>query len=122
MYINTNKVYGNSEWFDLFPEAKVTHLERVNSDHCHLLLQCLYRNRGNESGAKWHSRFHFESAWAEEERCSEIVTETWGEGGSSTTARELNLKMAKCGVALQRWNKVKKKVLNMRLNAYLQKK
>uniref|UniRef100_A0A803PC75 Endonuclease/exonuclease/phosphatase domain-containing protein n=1 Tax=Cannabis sativa TaxID=3483 RepID=A0A803PC75_CANSA len=91
-----DRVCGNPEWFILFPEAKVTQLDRVNSDHCPILLQCLLRNHGNDYGARWHSRFHFESAWAEKESCSEIITKTWGEGGSSTTTRDLKIKLAKC--------------------------
>uniref|UniRef100_A0A803NSJ4 Reverse transcriptase n=1 Tax=Cannabis sativa TaxID=3483 RepID=A0A803NSJ4_CANSA len=110
-----DRVCGNSEWFHIFPAAKVFHLERVNSDHCPLLLQCLYQTNENVTGSRWHSRFHFESAWAEEEKCSQIVTENWNRGNSSTTTYELKKKLTDCGNALNHWNKAKKKEMNLKL-------
>ena len=36
--IRLDKCWANSCWKSLFPEANVTHLAQVNSDHCPLLL------------------------------------------------------------------------------------
>ncbi|XP_030478213.1 uncharacterized protein LOC115695276 [Cannabis sativa] len=73
-----DRACGNSDWFDMFPAAKVFHLERINSDHCPLLLTCAQQQLDSVKGVRWHSRFHFEHAWAEEETCVELVTKSWG--------------------------------------------
>uniref|UniRef100_A0A803Q6L7 Reverse transcriptase n=1 Tax=Cannabis sativa TaxID=3483 RepID=A0A803Q6L7_CANSA len=98
-----------------YEAAKVFHLERVNSDHCPLLLQCLYQTNEDVTDSRWHSRFHFESAWAEEEKCSQIVTENWNRRTSSTTTHELKKKLTDCGNALNQWNKAKKKEMTLKL-------
>uniref|UniRef100_A0A803PUH4 Reverse transcriptase n=1 Tax=Cannabis sativa TaxID=3483 RepID=A0A803PUH4_CANSA len=113
-----DRVCGNPEWFDLFPKAKVNHLDRVSSDHCPILLHCLFKHHENENGARWHSRFHFEHAWADEEKCTEIVTESWDKGGSCNTAMALRDKLACCGKALQKWNKSRKAEMKHRLKEY----
>uniref|UniRef100_A0A803PJR1 Reverse transcriptase zinc-binding domain-containing protein n=1 Tax=Cannabis sativa TaxID=3483 RepID=A0A803PJR1_CANSA len=41
-----------------------------------------------------------------------------GEGSRSVTAYELKQKSVKCGEALQRWNKIKKKEMNMQLKEF----
>lgn len=33
-----DRVFANSEWNELYPDAYVQHLERVHSDHCPVLL------------------------------------------------------------------------------------
>ncbi|KAF4395958.1 hypothetical protein F8388_013127 [Cannabis sativa] len=71
-----DRACGNSDWFDMFPAAKVFHLERINSDHCPLLLTCAKQQLDGVKGVRWHSRFHFEHAWVEEETCVELVTKS----------------------------------------------
>ena len=34
-----DRVFVNLEWWNLFPEARVTHLTRCHSDHCPVLLE-----------------------------------------------------------------------------------
>uniref|UniRef100_A0A803Q138 CCHC-type domain-containing protein n=1 Tax=Cannabis sativa TaxID=3483 RepID=A0A803Q138_CANSA len=109
---------GNSDWFDMFPDAKVFHLERINSDHCPLLLTCAKQKLDGVEGVRWHSRFHFEHAWAEEETCLELVTQSWEAGTTSTTARELKDQLARCGAALNNWNKSRKKEMTMRIKEF----
>uniref|UniRef100_A0A803PG50 CCHC-type domain-containing protein n=1 Tax=Cannabis sativa TaxID=3483 RepID=A0A803PG50_CANSA len=113
-----DRACGNSDWFDMFPEAKVYHLERINSDHCPLLLTCAKQKLDRDAGVRWHSRFHFEHAWAEEENCLELVTQSWGAGTTSTTASELKDQLARCGAALNNWNKSRKKEMTMRTKEF----
>ncbi|KAM6574521.1 hypothetical protein CsatA_022848 [Cannabis sativa] len=113
-----DRACGNSDWFDMFPAAKVFHLERISSDHCPLLLTCAQQQLDSVKGVRWHSRFHFEHAWAEEETCVELVTKSWGAGTVSTTARELKDQLDKCGAALNNWNKARKKEMHTRIKEY----
>uniref|UniRef100_A0A803PPS5 CCHC-type domain-containing protein n=1 Tax=Cannabis sativa TaxID=3483 RepID=A0A803PPS5_CANSA len=83
-----DRVCGNEEWFDLFPATKVTHLDRINSDHCPLLLQNVKSSQGETLRNKWHSRFHFESAWANDEDCAEIIHDSWGAESANPATRE----------------------------------
>ncbi|KAF4346354.1 hypothetical protein G4B88_019311 [Cannabis sativa] len=47
-----------------------------------------------------------------------IIHDSWGAESGNGTTRELRMKLAKCGNALQNWNKMKKKELNMKLKEY----
>uniref|UniRef100_A0A803P912 Reverse transcriptase n=1 Tax=Cannabis sativa TaxID=3483 RepID=A0A803P912_CANSA len=113
-----DRACGNSDWFDMFPDAKIFHLERINSDHCPLLLTCAKQKLDGVKGVRWHSRFHFEHAWAEEETCLELVTQSWGAGTTSTTTSELKDQLARCGAALNNWNKSRKKEMTMRIKEF----
>ncbi|KAM6547686.1 hypothetical protein CsatB_019362 [Cannabis sativa] len=62
-----DRVCGISDWFDMFPFAQVRHLERTNSDHCPLLLTESDSSPMTTNKTRWRTRFHFESAWADDE-------------------------------------------------------
>ena len=53
-----DRCWTNSDWTLLFPDANVTHLPRVSSDHCPLLLKLF------ENGQRRLERpFRFEKMW-----------------------------------------------------------
>ena len=67
-----DRVWANPEWKSSFPEANVTHLARVNSDHCPLLLNSC----PNLSNASNHP-FRFQPMWLSHNDFPAIVRESW---------------------------------------------
>uniref|UniRef100_A0A803QCP7 Reverse transcriptase n=1 Tax=Cannabis sativa TaxID=3483 RepID=A0A803QCP7_CANSA len=68
-----DRVCGNSDWFEMFSHAIVKHLDCINSDHCPLLLTEKDPSSRMYHTARWKFRFHFESAWADDEEFTEII-------------------------------------------------
>ncbi|KAM6577840.1 hypothetical protein CsatB_029677 [Cannabis sativa] len=116
-----DRVCGNSNWFDMFPFAQVSHLERTNSDHCPLLLTASGSSPMTTNKIRWGTQFHFESAWADDEDCTRIVNSAWQHNNPIMTTRELKDKLGRCGEALQKWNRVKWKEMTKQLNEYADK-
>uniref|UniRef100_A0A803QMV0 Reverse transcriptase n=1 Tax=Cannabis sativa TaxID=3483 RepID=A0A803QMV0_CANSA len=113
-----DRVCGNLEWFDMFPSMKVRHLDRTNSDHCPLLLMEYDPHVKRHNTTRWRTRFHFESAWAEDEECSNIVQSVWQQDKKISNTRELQNRLGKCGQPLQQWNKSKKQEMTRHLKEY----
>ncbi|KAF4372651.1 hypothetical protein G4B88_030396 [Cannabis sativa] len=113
-----NRVCGNLEWFDMFPSMKVRHLDRTNSDHCALLLMEYDPHVQHHNKTRWRTRFHFESAWAEDNECANIVQSAWQHEKEVSNTRELQSRLGRCGQALQQWNKTKKKEMSRHLKEY----
>lgn len=63
----------NPSWNLVFPNANVTHLPRVSSDHCPLLLS-LYKNHQSRLGRP----FCFEKMWLNHLRFQQVVENAWG--------------------------------------------
>uniref|UniRef100_A0A803PLN3 Reverse transcriptase domain-containing protein n=1 Tax=Cannabis sativa TaxID=3483 RepID=A0A803PLN3_CANSA len=116
-----DRVCGNPDWFVMFPCAKVSHLDRTNSDHCPLLLTVNDSSHSTPNTVKWRSRFHYESAWAEEEECTNIVHSAWLRNEPIKHTQDLKNRLGDCGVALQKWNRRKKRYMTKQLNEYAEK-
>nr|XP_023872395.1 uncharacterized protein LOC111985008 [Quercus suber] len=69
-----DRVWANPDWKSSFPEAKVTHLARVNSDHYPLLLN-LCPNLTNASNRP----FRFQPMWLSHNDFPVIVRESWAD-------------------------------------------
>ena len=67
-----DRVWANPDWKSSFPEANVTHLARVNSDHCPVLLN-LCPNLTNTSNRP----FRFQPMWLSHNDFPAIVREFW---------------------------------------------
>ena len=67
-----DRVWANLEWKATFPEATITHLTRVNSDHCPLLLSF----SSNVSNASCRP-FRFQPMWMSHNDFPAIVRESW---------------------------------------------
>ena len=67
-----DRVWANSDWKAIFPEAMVKHLARINSDHCPLLLS-LAPNFCH-SGVR---PFRFQPMWLSREGFPSIVRDAW---------------------------------------------
>ena len=67
-----DRVWANPDWKTSFPEANVTHLARVNSDHCPLLLNLC----PNLASSK-NRPFRFQPMWLSHNDFPAIVRESW---------------------------------------------
>ena len=102
--------WANPDWRTFFTEANVTHLARINLNHCPLLL-----NLNPDSGHSSNRPFRFQSVWLSHKDFSAVVREAW-------TRMDDNLEGAiSCFTdRAQKWNKEifgnvflrKKKILN----------
>ncbi|KAF4397800.1 hypothetical protein G4B88_017281 [Cannabis sativa] len=97
---------------------KVHHLDRTNSDRCPLLLMDSDPNLKTNNAIRWRTRFHFESAWAEDEECTKIVHSVWRKDKQISNAKELKNRLGNCGEALHQWNKTKKQEMTRQLREY----
>lgn len=62
----------NISWRHRFPEATVTHLPRVSSDHAPILIRLM-----GDGSKRSRSAFKFQADWLTSEHLSEIVRHTW---------------------------------------------
>lgn len=70
-----DRAVANPDWKTLFPEVGVTHLPRVHSDHCPILVDC------NPIPDYWAQRpFRFETMWLSHPDFQHLVFESWEEG------------------------------------------
>ncbi|XP_023883345.1 uncharacterized protein LOC111995659 [Quercus suber] len=90
-----DRCWANPSWKDLYSEANVTHLARINSDHCPMVLN-LNPNLGNVSDRP----FRFQSIWLNHEEFPTVVRTAW-EGQDISLKGAISDFTAKA----QRWNK-----------------
>ncbi|XP_062118476.1 uncharacterized protein LOC133832109 [Humulus lupulus] len=108
-----DRVLCNSEWLGLFSGAKVDVLDWLCSDHHPLLVSFKVLESDDKCGlVKRNTRFHFEEAWCEKEKCLDIVTTSWARGGISNSSQKIKEKISNCGKALSKWNKEEKQKWN----------
>ncbi|XP_074277515.1 uncharacterized protein LOC141601144 [Silene latifolia] len=86
-----------SDWIDMFPYAKLFHLEREWSDHAPIKLVLDKRNAGE---IRKH-RFRFEQIWVGEEGCEDAVMRGV-EKGHGNLGRAIN----ECVKEIQAWKKI----------------
>ncbi|KAL5578353.1 hypothetical protein UlMin_020052 [Ulmus minor] len=73
-----DRMLGNRDWMDLFPNSRVHHLNLRGSDHRPLLVELLRADEFSLFGKSWkRGQFHFEEAWVDEVGCSNIIKEHW---------------------------------------------
>lgn len=95
----------NDEWLRQFPSAKVRVLDWLCSDHRPIVVTfTASEERRRCWQVKHHTRFHYEEAWAEDKKCKNIISDSWGEGGRSNNSQEIKRKILRCGDALKIWN------------------
>ncbi|XP_030970777.1 uncharacterized protein LOC115991179 [Quercus lobata] len=105
----------NPGWKELYPEANVTHLARINSDHCPLLLN-LYPFLGSNVDRP----FRFQPIWLSHSDFPVVVRDAWA-GREGNLAEAISNFKTKA----QRWNREvfgnvflrKKKILARMLGA-----
>ncbi|KAL0012862.1 hypothetical protein SO802_007970 [Lithocarpus litseifolius] len=105
-----DRCWANPAWKVYFSEANVTHLAKINSDHCPLLL-----NLNPDAGPSSSRPFRFQSVWLSHKDFPAVVRDAW-------TGLEDNLEgaISRFTTSAQKWNKEifgnvftrKKKILN----------
>ncbi|KAL5560010.1 hypothetical protein UlMin_036221 [Ulmus minor] len=99
-----DRMLGNREWMDLFPNSRVHHLNLWGSDHRPLLVELLQADEFSILGKSWKKgRFHFEEAWVEEAGCSHIIKEHWN-SRSADSLEGVADKLRSCASDLEQWN------------------
>jgi hypothetical protein len=89
-------------WKALFPNATVSHLTVVNSDHMGLLMDmapCPLQPR-----RKKHKLFWFDHTWVQEEGCEGVITEAWQADCVGTPMFRLVHKIKQCRLHLIQWS------------------
>ncbi|XP_074305989.1 uncharacterized protein LOC141641217 [Silene latifolia] len=87
----------SESWLELFPYAKLYHLEREWSDHAPIKLTFDRR----EIGGKTRSRFRFEQIWVGEPGCEEAIERGMARGHGS-----LMEGLKECARELHAWKKI----------------
>ncbi|KAL8540811.1 hypothetical protein ACS0TY_002143 [Phlomoides rotata] len=90
-------------WMDMFVGARVSHLTRLFSDHCPLLVE-FQPHQGGSGRNKRPKLFRFESMWLQNDRCGELVRDCWGKRGCRDPA-DLKAQLEDCGRVLGEWDK-----------------
>ncbi|XP_009767124.1 uncharacterized protein LOC142180878 [Nicotiana tabacum] len=96
-------VLDNMELQQLFPSVEVTHLSKIGSDHCPLLIKC----DPNLITAK--KQFRFLNFWTDHNTFQEVVKENWVDdlaaNSQVTSFTIFNNKLKKRKRVLSRWSK-----------------
>lgn len=89
----------NSQWWNLFPQANVTHGMATHSDNIPIWIDL-----EGEYPEAWGEVFRFEAMWLGEKGCDTIVEETWRNGNGSNKMEEVMAMISECGQKLELWN------------------
>ncbi|KAL5544765.1 hypothetical protein UlMin_008549 [Ulmus minor] len=112
IYERLDRGFGNIDWMDHFPNAKVEHLATICSDRRPLLFSFGNHLVADRCGRKKRvNRFHFEEAWSNDPGCGELVKSCWEVPATLGSADSLLDKLDWCGRKLQRWGRDKFKRL-----------
>lgn len=86
--------FANQEWIDLYPEASVTHLTRVHSDHCPILLSL-----DKSHSLRLTRLFRFQPVWMSHPLFANVLNHNWASDLSLST------NLLKFIEAIKLWNK-----------------
>lgn len=90
----------NSQWYNQFSNVSVVHGLLAYSNHCPLWVDIV-----GISHRKWGPKpFRFEM-WVGEERCIEIIKQSWSLGGGGPDLEGIMQRIGNCSPQLGRWNK-----------------
>ncbi|XP_074293826.1 uncharacterized protein LOC141620995 [Silene latifolia] len=90
-----DRAMGNDRWFELFPRARLIHMDREWSDHAPIKLMLRKREEGERVGGRI---FRFEQMWVGEDGCEETIKKVWDRSGEDLTST-----LAHCAHSLQEW-------------------
>ena len=88
-----------NDWFSMFPDTKVYHLDATASDHKALLI----RPEGMECNQQ--KPFRFEQMWMAEQGCGATIEAVWKKDIEATVCNRVIKKIQSCGEALTKWSK-----------------
>ncbi|XP_074318651.1 uncharacterized protein LOC141655470 [Silene latifolia] len=72
-----DRAMGNEKWFDMFPRAKLIHMDREWSDHAPIKVILRPRPDREVRGGKI---FRFEQIWVGEDGCEDAIRKAWDMG------------------------------------------
>uniref|UniRef100_A0A803Q5W9 CCHC-type domain-containing protein n=1 Tax=Cannabis sativa TaxID=3483 RepID=A0A803Q5W9_CANSA len=100
-----DRVMVNNKWWKIYAVAKVKHLSRWCSDHCPLFMTFNSIPNKEETNQRWGYRFHYEKAWADKDKCHQIIKDNWQQGTIIGSATDFGERIHLCGNLLEQWNK-----------------
>ncbi|KAK2976049.1 hypothetical protein RJ640_024777 [Escallonia rubra] len=108
-----------AEWMNVFPNAKVRHLNTIASDHSPILLYL--KDDCTKANMKVKKQFRFESMWLRKEQCSDIIKLAWEKTEEGCPFKTIASKIKDCRVGLLRWNRTTIGNVQARIRATLDK-
>ncbi|CAM8982176.1 unnamed protein product [Rhodiola kirilowii] len=95
-----DRVLVNNAWRNMFPNAQVSHISAISSDHLMLFLNSEVKEIMSKK--KW---FRFEPMWVRNEDLREVVAAAWN--NSEGRGMSLANKLSRCSRDLAKWNNEK---------------
>ncbi|XP_038971839.1 uncharacterized protein LOC120104572 [Phoenix dactylifera] len=93
-----DRAFASPDWILRFPTCRVSHLPRIASDHCPLLIS-------TSSVSGHHSPFRFEKIWLSYPQSWDIVREAWRVPVRGDAMRRVSRKLELTKRRLRRWNR-----------------
>ncbi|XP_038972705.1 uncharacterized protein LOC120104884 [Phoenix dactylifera] len=93
-----DRAFASPDWFLLFPTCRVTHLPRIASDHCPLLIS-------TSLGPRHYSPFRFEKVWLSYPQSWDIVRDAWRLLVRGDAMHRVSRKLELAKRRLRRWNR-----------------
>ncbi|KAL0290340.1 UNVERIFIED_CONTAM: hypothetical protein Sangu_2578200 [Sesamum angustifolium] len=89
----------NADWCLLYPNAFITHLPAIASDHCPLLL-VTHPNNSNRPRP-----FFFEEMWCRDFSCESVIADTWISTVAGTLSAKMHNLLRILRGELRKWNR-----------------
>jgi hypothetical protein len=96
-----DRATANSDWLAMHPDASLTHLESIKSDHRPILLD----TEPHVSVPNHSPSMKFEAKWFKEDSFREVVETAWASAGSAVGNANVLAKLAHMHASLHAWDK-----------------
>ncbi|XP_038977767.1 uncharacterized protein LOC120108255 [Phoenix dactylifera] len=93
-----DRAIASADWIQRFPAYQVSHLARIASDHCPLLISTV-------SGSVHHSPFRFEKLWLSYPQSWDVVREAWSASVRGDAMQRVSRRLELTKRRLRRWNR-----------------
>ena len=94
-----DRAVATNDWFFMFPDTKVYHLDFITSDHKPLWIV----PKGMD--CKQQKPFRFEQMWMTERGCGETIEAVWMGNYEEPDGMRVQKKIDNCGKELMKWSK-----------------
>ncbi|XP_016473910.2 uncharacterized protein LOC107795741 [Nicotiana tabacum] len=94
-----DRCFGNNELQQTFPGLEITHLSKIGSDHCPMLLKCDIETTPIKKS------FRFLNFWTKHETFKDVVKENWNADFSDNPFCIFNYKLKKLKQTLSTWSR-----------------
>ncbi|KAG8379884.1 hypothetical protein BUALT_Bualt07G0135700 [Buddleja alternifolia] len=99
--LRLDRCIANTSWINLFPQAFVSHLPAINSDHSPILLHTDSHQLGGPKP------FCFENMWTRDDTCKDTIFGAWQPPVRGSFSFALHTKIKFTRYALRQWNRTK---------------